>query len=37
MMVAGALKGKLERIQVMAKHLMKTKGVSQLKLSIVAL
>ena len=32
-----SVKGKLERIQVMAEHLMKTKGVSQLKLSTVAL
>lgn len=32
-----SVKGKLEKIQVMAKDLMKTKGVSQLKLSTVAL
>jgi CopG family nickel-responsive transcriptional regulator len=32
-----SVKGRLERIQVMAKALMKTKGVSQLKLSLVAL
>jgi CopG family nickel-responsive transcriptional regulator len=32
-----SVKGKLERIQVMAKHLMKTKGVSELKLSTVSL
>jgi CopG family nickel-responsive transcriptional regulator len=32
-----SVKGKLERIQVMAKDLMKTRGVSQLKLSTVAL
>ena len=32
-----SVKGKLERIQVMAKDLMKTKGVSQLKLSTVYL
>ena len=31
------VKGRFERIQVMAKALMKTKGVSQLKLSLVAL
>ncbi len=32
-----SVKGRLERIQVMAKELMKTRGVSQLKLSTVAL
>jgi len=32
-----SVKGKLERIQVMGKNLMKVKGVTQLKLSIVAL
>jgi CopG family nickel-responsive transcriptional regulator len=32
-----SVKGRLERIQDMAKELMKTKGVSQLKLSMVAL
>ena len=32
-----SVKGRLERIQVMAKDLMKTKGVSQLKLSTVSL
>ena len=32
-----SVKGKLERIQVMAKDLMKTRGVSQLKLTTVAL
>jgi CopG family nickel-responsive transcriptional regulator len=32
-----SVKGRLERIQVMAKELMKTRGVSQLKLSMVAL
>ena len=32
-----SVKGRLERIQVMAKELMKTKGVSQLKLSTVSL
>jgi CopG family nickel-responsive transcriptional regulator len=32
-----SVKGNLERIQVMAKALMKTRGVSQLKLTTVAL
>jgi len=32
-----SVKGKLKRVQVMAKDLMKTKGVSQLKLSTVSL
>jgi CopG family nickel-responsive transcriptional regulator len=32
-----SVKGRLERIQIMAKDLMKTKGVSQLKLSTVSL
>jgi CopG family nickel-responsive transcriptional regulator len=32
-----SVKGRLERIQAMAKELMKTRGVSQLKLSTVAL
>ena len=32
-----SVKSRLERIQVMAKELMKTRGVSQLKLSMVAL
>jgi len=32
-----SVKGKLERIQMMAKELMKTKGVSQFKLSTISL
>jgi metal-responsive CopG/Arc/MetJ family transcriptional regulator len=32
-----SVKGRLERIQEMAKDLMKTKGVSQLKLSTISL
>ncbi|HUK27099.1 MAG TPA: nickel-responsive transcriptional regulator NikR [Candidatus Acidoferrales bacterium] len=32
-----SVKGKLERIQTMAKELMRTKGVSQLKLSTISL
>ena len=32
-----SVKGRLDKIQVMAKELMKTRGVSQLKLSAVAL